>query len=99
MRKEKSASKREQRQVYLNVAEREQIQVRKAGLNEKCHAGLISFISQTILFTRLLVYLSTKKTYESALSASISALGSAARKTALPATTASQPASARSLPV
>ena len=34
MRNEKSASKREQRQVYLNVAEREQIQVRKAGLNE-----------------------------------------------------------------
>jgi hypothetical protein len=36
-RKEKSASKREQRQVYLNVAEREQIQVRKAGLKEKDH--------------------------------------------------------------
>ena len=34
-RKEKSASKREQRQVYLNVAEREQIQDRKAGLKEK----------------------------------------------------------------
>ena len=38
-RKEKSASKREQRQVYLNVAEREQIQDRKAGLKEKYHAG------------------------------------------------------------
>ena len=34
-RKEKSASKREQRQVYLNVAEREQIQDRKAGLKVK----------------------------------------------------------------
>ncbi len=40
-----------------------------------------------------------KKTYDNALRASISALGSAARNTALPATTASQPASARSLPV
>ena len=56
MRNEKSASKREQRQVYLNVAEREQIQVRKAGLKEKCHAGLTSFISQKISSTRLLVY-------------------------------------------
>ena len=35
MIKEESASKREQRQVYLNVAEREQIQDRKAGLKEK----------------------------------------------------------------
>ena len=34
-RKEKSASEREQRQVYLNVAEREQIQDRRAGLKEK----------------------------------------------------------------
>ena len=41
MRKEKSASKREQRQVYLNVAEREQIQDRKAGLEEKYHTGLL----------------------------------------------------------
>ena len=32
---EKSASEREQRQVYLNVAEREQIQDRRAGLKEK----------------------------------------------------------------
>ncbi len=35
MRNEKSASKREQRQVYLSVAERKQIQDRKAGLKEK----------------------------------------------------------------
>jgi hypothetical protein len=34
-KKEKSASEREQRQVYLNVAEREQIQDRRAGLKEK----------------------------------------------------------------
>ena len=40
MRKEKSASEREQRQVYLSVAERKQIQDRKAGLKEKGHAGL-----------------------------------------------------------
>ena len=33
--KEKSASEREQRQVYLSVAERKQIQDRKAGLKEK----------------------------------------------------------------
>jgi hypothetical protein len=36
--KEKSASKREQRQVYLSIAERKQIQDRKAGLKEKDHA-------------------------------------------------------------
>ena len=50
-RKEKSASKREQRQVYLSVAERKQIQDRNAGLKEKDHAGRHSFISQTILST------------------------------------------------
>ena len=35
MRKENFASKREQRQAYLDSAEREQSQDRKAGLNEK----------------------------------------------------------------
>ena len=54
MRKEKSASKREQRQVYLSVAERKQIQDRKAGLKKKGYAGLASFISQTISSTCLL---------------------------------------------
>ena len=34
-RKEKSASKREQKQVHFDYAEREQVQDRKAGLNEK----------------------------------------------------------------
>ena len=54
LRKEKSASKREQRQVYLSVAERKQIQDRKAGLKKKGYAGLASFISQTISSTCLL---------------------------------------------
>ena len=57
-RKEKSASKREQRQVYLSVAERKQIQDRKAGLKEKDHPErtivyLGNRLSTCTLFTRL----------------------------------------------
>ena len=51
MRKEKSASKREQRQVYLSVAERKQIQDRKAGLKEKDRAELIKRLTQRLFAT------------------------------------------------
>ena len=62
-RKEKSASKREQCQVYLNVAEREQIQDRKAGLKEKYHAGLLL---DDFLVYSYFVYLSTEMRIHSA---------------------------------
>ena len=60
-RKENFASKREQRQAYLDSAEREQSQDRKAGLNEKgemrnsvAHIKAKAFAVRIVKFTQFL---------------------------------------------